>query len=153
MNNLAPPDMLMDQINARIIDDTGKVNMTMTASKMLHYSVHNITEFTQPLVTIYQQEQMPWIITAGHATSYQGMQKIYLWEHVVIKKNSSIDPATLITDKLWLFPEHKLAKTSAAVTITQPNTSLTAVGFNADLNLGTIQLLSQVKGKYLMPLR
>ena len=52
------------------------------------------------------------------------------------------------TASLTVFPDKQQASTDNAIVITQPDTVIHAVGMLADLNEGTVKLLSQAKGDY-----
>jgi lipopolysaccharide export system protein LptC len=78
------------------------------------------------------------------------MEKIKFSQHVVIHHPGDVVNAmtTLQTDSLTVFPDKQQAKTDAAITITQPDAIVHAVGMLANLELGTIKLLTATRGEY-----
>ncbi|WP_372014803.1 LPS export ABC transporter periplasmic protein LptC [Pseudoxanthomonas sp. 10H] len=62
-------------------------------------------------------------------------------------------PTSFRTSTLELLPEQDLARTAAAVTMTQPGIMQTGVGFQANLQTRQYKLLSKVKVRYDPPTR
>lgn len=146
------PDVVIEQINSFTTDANGQIRMKMSATNMAHYANADYNEITQPLLTIYQKNRNPLFISAKQAHSWRGMQKINLMGEVVVQQNlANIHGASkLLTEKLWLFPEQKIATTPADVVINQPGVKITAKGLKADLQLNVVKLISEVTGDYIL---
>lgn len=148
------PDAFMVDVVATMIDKQGKPSLKIVSPKMTHYLEKDTTEIVKPLLTLYrnthQKATKPWHLTANFAKASQGISEILLWENVVINHpgDQQDEKTTLQTPTLTVYPEKQLAETLDAVTITQPNTKIHAIGMNADLSSGAVKLLSQTRGEY-----
>lgn len=144
------PDGYMEVVSAVILDKYGKVSMQIDTPKMVHYAENDTTDFTTPALTVYHQSPNPWLITAKTAQATSGIENVLFKEQVVIHHPADFNnPSTLIkTNSLLVHPNANTAETPEAISMTQPNSVVTAVGMYADMNSGNIKLLSQVKGEY-----
>jgi len=52
------------------------------------------------------------------------------------------------TDSLTVFPHQKVVSTKDAVVILQPDLTIHAIGMTANIDEGTVKLLSQARGEY-----
>jgi lipopolysaccharide export system protein LptC len=144
------PDAFMENVNAVIYDKMGKVKMKVATPKMVHYPTHDTTQFFQPRLMLYRKSPEPWYVTANNALAVDGMDIIHFWEDVAIHHPASAsNPATLIkTIKLIVHPNQQTAETNELITLMQPNLVVNGVGMFADMNTGSIKLLSQTRGEY-----
>ncbi|HVY53294.1 MAG TPA: LPS export ABC transporter periplasmic protein LptC, partial [Gammaproteobacteria bacterium] len=135
---------------ATVIDKQGNPSLQIVASKMVHYIENDSTEISNPWLTLYRKSPKPWQLTAEHAKTFQGVNQIYLWENVVINHpgDEQNQKTTLLTPTLKVFPERQVAMTDDPVIITQPNTTIHAIGMSADLVSGAVKLLSQAQGEF-----
>ncbi len=146
----ALPDGYMESVNAVILDKFGKISMKIDTPKMVHYAENDTTDFTTPELTVYHQSPTPWLITAKNAQATRGIENVLFQEDVTIHHPADFNnPATVIkTNSLLVHPNANTAETADAISMTQPNSLITAVGMFADMNSGNIKLLAQVKGEY-----
>jgi lipopolysaccharide export system protein LptC len=144
------PDAYMENIVAVILNKEGKPSLKIEAPKMVHYAENNTTHITHPHVTAYRQSPQPWYINSDSAQALNGLERVIFTRNVVIYHPSDLENpnTTMHTNALTIFPDKQQAETNDAITITQPDTIVHAVGMLADLNDGTIKLLSQAKGEY-----
>ena len=144
------PDAFMEDVVAVIMDKQGKPKMKIVTPKIVHYAEKDTTHLTTPQLTLYRKSPNPWYITSKYAKATQGVDIVDFWEDVTIHHSADSDnPATLIkTPTLTVYPEKQLADTNDPITMIQPNTTIKAVGMHADMNTGTILLLSQARGEY-----
>lgn len=144
------PDAYMENIVATILNKQGKPSLKIEAPKMVHYVENDTTDITHPRVTVYRQSPKPWYINSDSAQALNGVEKVVFNKNVIIYHPADAEnPHTSMkTDTLTVFPDKQQAQTDNAVVINQPDTEVHAVGMLADLNDGTIKLLSQAKGDY-----
>jgi len=149
-NHSDEPDAYMENIVATIMNKQGSPSLKIEAPKMIHYVENDTTYINHPHVTVYRQSPQPWYINSDHAEASNGTEEILFSDNVVIHHPADIaNPnTTMETASLTVFPDKQQAHTDNAVTITQPDTIIHAVGMLADLNDGTVKLLSQAKGDY-----
>lgn len=144
------PDAYMETVNAVIYDKLGKVKMKIATPRMVHYPEHDTTQFTEPQLMLYRKSPKPWHVTANNALATDGMETIHFWDNVAIHHPADQgNPATFIkTIKLIVHPNKQTAETDEAITLMQPNLVVNGVGMFADMNTGSIKLLSQTRGEY-----
>jgi len=144
------PDAYMEDVVATMLDKEGKPSLQMAASKMTHYISNDTTEITNPQLTFFRESPAPWHLTAKFARALQGITQIMLWDKVVIfhPGDAHNEKTTFATSTLTVFPQQQIAMTHDAITLTQPDTEIHAVGMHADLASGNVMLLSQTQGKY-----
>ncbi|HLB57904.1 MAG TPA: LPS export ABC transporter periplasmic protein LptC [Gammaproteobacteria bacterium] len=149
-SHLKQPDAFMENVVATIINKEGKPSLKIETPKMVHYAEDDTTDITTPHVTIFRHSPKPWYIDSDYAKTTQGISQIVFWSNVVIHHPSdSANPMTMMkTATLTIFPDKKIAETDQAVTLTQPDTTIHAIGMLTNLDDGTVKLLSEAKGEY-----
>lgn len=147
------PDAFMENVVAIITNKEGKPSLKIETPKMVHYASDDTTEITAPHVTVYRQTPNPWYINSDFAKASQGIAQIIFWDHVVIHHpDDKVNPdTTMLTPSLTIFPDKQIAKTNEAVTLTQPDTTIHAIGMLANLDNGTVKLMSQARTEYAPP--
>ncbi|MDR3490752.1 MAG: LPS export ABC transporter periplasmic protein LptC [Gammaproteobacteria bacterium] len=143
-------DGYMQDVTAILLNKEGMAALKLVTPKMIHYPQDDTTDIQTPRVTFFRKSPQPWFIDADFAKSTHGINEILFWSHVDIHHPSDIEnpKTTLQTESLTIYPEQQIAKTDLPVTFIQPDTIVHGVGMLADLNLGTIQLLSKTQGEY-----
>jgi lipopolysaccharide export system protein LptC len=144
------PDAFMEQVVAIILDRTGAPHLEISSPKMVHFVLNDTTDISNPSVIIYRDSPNPWYVKAKKALATGGTGKIIFSDHVVIRHpaDTAATETILNTETLTVLPKEKQAKTDDAVTITQPDTTLYGVGMLANLETGTIRLLSNTRSEY-----
>lgn len=150
--NLTPkqPDSWMEEVTATFMNKEGLPAARIVTPRVIHYAITDKTEFLKPAITLYRNSPEPWVITSHYAETTQGIEKIFLWDNVMIHHNHDRSQSTLQfnTDSLTVFPNQEVAETNDPVTLIQPDLLVHAKGMQANLKQGTIKLLSQVQGSY-----
>lgn len=149
-NSTKEPDAYMEEVIATIFNKQGTPSMKIETPKMVHYADNDTTNIAKPHITVYRQSPEPWYINSNFAKATQGIDQILFWDNVIIHHAHDIDnpTTTMTTTSLTVFPNEQLAKTDEAITVTQPDSTLKAVGMFANMNDGTVKLLSQARGEY-----
>jgi len=144
------PDSFMIGVVATNLNKNGLPALKLITPKMTHYPENNTTDITTPRVTIYRKSPNPWFIDSDFAKAKNGIDEIIFWSNVIIHHPADIDnPNTsLQTETLTIFPEQQIASTDEPVLFKQPSTTIHAIGMLANLDAGTIKLLSQTQGEY-----
>jgi len=140
----------MENIVALVMNKQGSPSLKVEAPKMTHYADDDVTWITYPHVTVYRQSPEPWYINSDHAEATNGTEEILFSDNVVIHHSADSEnpDTTMKTATLTVFPDKKQATTNDPVVITQPDTIIHAIGMIADLNDGTVKLLSKARGDY-----
>lgn len=144
-------DSFMQDIIAVVLNKEGKPALKVSSPMIIHYPESDTTQITSPHVTVFRQSPSPWTIDSDYAKTTEGVDEILFWSKVNINHLADDnDPDTTVqTESLTVFPNQRLVKTDEAITFIQPNTKIHAVGMLADIEAGTIKLLSQTKGEYI----
>ena len=145
------PDAFMEDVIATIINKEGNPVLKVAAPKMIHYADNDSTDMTAPNITVFRKESPnPWFINADFAKATQGISQILFQKNVVIHHPANIDnpTTTMSTDSLTVFPDEQTAQTNDPILITQPSSTIHAVGMHANLKDGTVKLLSQAREEY-----
>jgi len=144
------PDARMENVIALVMNKQGAPSLKVEAPVMTHYAEDDVTWIDHPHVTVYRQSPAPWTIHSNHAEASNGTEEIIFSDHVVIHHPTDVaNPDTVMeTTTLTVFPDKKQASTDQPVVITQPDTVIHAVGMVANLNDGTVKLLSEARGDY-----
>lgn len=146
----ALPDAYMEIVTALIMDKQGKPSIKIVTPKMVHYLEDDRSEFSEPQLTIYRKSPQPWFITSKFAKALKGMEHVLFWDDVTIHHAADLaSPATVIkTPTLTVHPNAQTAETNDPITFVQPNLVVKAIGMFADINTGSIKLLSKARGEY-----
>ncbi len=145
-----PPDAIMDNVVALILNKQGLPSLKVVTPQMVHHMDNDTTDIITPHVTIYRRSPNPWYINSDKAIASQGITQIIFSGNVVIHHLADTEnpTTTMQTVALTVFPDKQTAETNQAVTIEQPDTVVHAIGMLANMNNGTVKLLSQAKGEY-----
>lgn len=106
--------------------------------------------FTDVLINYSPQSDVPWTVNADTATLEQDQKRVFLSGHVraVSSEGFSGNDTEIRTQYLELDPEGYLAETDERVQIRIGARSLTATGMLASLKDNTLELKSNVSGKF-----
>jgi len=144
------PDSFMTNATYTKMNADGQLAAELFTPRAVHYPQNSTTHITTPKVIIYSQGLMPWHVSADYGKSIDGTKTILLWDHVKLHRDKGPHNQfmTMTTTKATLYPKRRLAITHQPVTIIQPGTVIKAVGLKANLNKGTIVLLSKAHAVY-----
>lgn len=144
------PDMFIENVSAVIMNKEGNPALKLETPKMIHHAHDDTINVDTPHVTLFRDSPEPWYIDAKFGKTVQGVTEITFWENVVIHhvadKNNPNTQMT--TQSLTIIPNKKIAKTDMPILITQPCYTIRAIGMLANLNEGTIKLLSKAEEEY-----
>ncbi len=144
------PDVIVINAVYTQMDDNGMVHHIVHIPKLTHYPYQDSSAFQKPDIIIMDSPKTPWHITADRGTSQYGTTTINLLDNVKLHQaagpqNSEL---TITTDAATIYSHKKYVTTNRPITITKPGTTIKAVGAEAYLDKKIINLLSQVKEKY-----
>ena len=149
-NDPTQMDSYMEEVMAVTFGNAGLPSLKITTPKMVHYPKHNSTIISAPRVVIYRQSPEPWRVNADRAQTTDDMAAIVFTGNVSIHHEPDAEnPNTsILTQSLTILPEQQIAQTSDPGTFIQPDAVVHAIGMLANLEKGTVQLLSQAQGEY-----
>lgn len=150
VHNANEPDAYMENVTATILNKNGMPSLKVSTPKLIHYALNDTTDVLKPNVTIYRNSPKPWYINSEYAKATGGTAQILFWDHVLIHHPAdTANPITTMeTATLTVYPDKEIAATDQPVTIQQPDTIVHAIGMLANMNDGTVKLLSKAQGEY-----
>lgn len=147
---LENPDAFGERVTIIEMNEQGTRDNSFSADTLVHYPYQDTTRFTHPHFTAYPVTGQPWHALANYGQSSHGMDKLTLWGQVKIQQPAGPDnkELTLITSLLTLYPQRDFAETDRPVLITDPHTTVNAIGMRAYLQEKRVQLLAKTRGVY-----
>lgn len=149
-NQPTTPDGFMIGVHYTRFNQLGTIAARLDANKIVHYQEEDTAQLDHPRLTIHNNDNQTWVITADQGISTNGSRQVDLRDHVIVKR--IIQPgnkvATLTTTAMTAYPNKQFAQTNQPVKIVQPGSVINAVGMTANLNTGDINLLSHIHGVY-----
>lgn len=144
------PDFFMDEVSSVKLNPDGSIHYRLTATTLTHFSQNDLTELTNPHLTLYQNDELPWELTAQKGTLISDGSVINLRDDVelVQKEELSTSATQLLTSELTIKPNEHFATTDKPVTIKTVDGLTQAKGLNAFFKTNRIELLSEVSGVY-----
>lgn len=147
------PDYIVARLAAVRMAPDGRIKHTLTAEKMVHYPDDDSTHLQSPRFVSYAAVQSPVTITASEALVSREGENIYFHNNVHVTRAPYADKSELVvrTSFLHVIPDDNIARTDRAVTISDANTIVNAVGLELNSETRVLKLLSRVKGTYHEP--
>ncbi len=146
------PDAFAEQVIATNLDEKGNIHNRLITPRIVHYARHDSAVVTQPHIILYgdDRNKQPWHITSVHGRTMNGLDTIYLWDHVKIHEPQGQDNKnlTVTTSRLTIYPDKNYAETKQPVHFTEPGVTVDSVGMKAYLKEKRVELLSQARGVY-----
>jgi len=157
------PDFFMENFVSTEMGENGVPMRQLKAQKLTHYPSDDRSELVHPVMTFFKDKQNTWIAGAQQGTVRQGGDEILMTGNVKIVKPTTATPTlepapeqwasqpaaiTIETQDLHIYVKKNYAETKSAVVIQQDQNKLTSVGMQAQFDVGNIELLSQIRGRY-----
>jgi lipopolysaccharide export system protein LptC len=144
------PDSFVTNVTYTKMDEKGAVQVVFFTPHVENYQARDYVEFQKPDIKLNNAQGAPWHITANKGTSDNKGSVIDLIDNVKLQQTSQSKSGDLLitTSAAVVHFEEKYAATDKPVTITQGEFTINAVGANADLNKGIINLVSNVREIY-----
>ena len=136
------PDLMVENFNARKLDDTGLVRYTLAARKMVHYPDDNSALLESVTLEAFEPQQPKMTVTADHGRLEEGGDRIWIEGNVVIVReaDASIERARLTTDRMLVLPDEGKARTTSEVHLDSASTRAVAQGLELDNRARTLRL-------------
>lgn len=143
-------DALVENFSATKMDARGEPHLIVSATQMHHYSDDDSTTLEAPILTTLSNDHVAIRTTAKQGQISSKGEEIFLHDNVEMLRDASTeqDKLTLKTEYLHVIPGKNLINSDRAVTLTDANTKVNAIGLEMDYKMRTIKLLSQVKSEY-----
>lgn len=135
----------------RTYDKNGTLKHTLHAQRVNYYqnSAESRGDILAPEIEFYSEGKAPWHLSAERGTVNNIDQTLKLEQDVsAYSDNAEYGKVTILTEDLLIHTERQYAHTPKPVTILSARGKTTAVGLNAALEEGQIELLAEVKSLY-----
>ncbi|AIR88013.1 LPS export ABC transporter periplasmic protein LptC [Pseudomonas cremoricolorata] len=127
----------------------GKRQYEMTADRIEHVKVSEMTLVSKPDLQMYRGTTFPWHVQSERAEVNPDGTEVELIDSVRISRTDEQNRNTLITStRMTVFPQKQYAQTEQAVRIDGAGGTTTGKGMKAYLKDGRMDLLSNVRGQY-----
>ena len=143
------PDYLVDQLLATRMDADGRIKNTLRSVKLVHFPDDDTTELEAPRFISYAKGS-PLTITSKTGLVSSNGENVYFRDNVRVVRAPDGEKSELVldTEYLHVLPDDNIAKTDRAVTITDANMVIHAIGMEMNNETRVLKLNAQVKGAY-----
>ena len=146
------PDYVLYDFQSIQLNEQGYLKSRLIAEKMVHY-LQAKTELTTPTMVFYQRQQPVWKIQAERGEISNDDNEIWLlgqthWQRYTSNKTKELE---IITRDVRLQRDTQYAETALATQIVSAYGHTYSVGMHVFLPQEKIELLSQVRGNYVLP--
>ena len=148
------PDFYLKDFTLTTMDKSGAPRNRLEAPYMVHYADDDTSEVDRPRMQVFRKDAPPWYIDAGKGVVLSEGKTVFLRDGVIIRLIHQAGPqqghdATLRTPDLTIKPDDEYAETASPVNfMDSAGNVINAVGMRAHFKDERLELLSQVRGKY-----
>jgi lipopolysaccharide export system protein LptC len=130
---------------------TGELNSKMSTRQGVHFPDSDEGIFSSPDILIYQEDRTPWTIKASQGQYLSKQEQLVLKGNVVIEQlQGDVPVLNFQTDELSLYTKTKYIVTDRPVKISGAEGLTSAIGMKVWVNEKRVELLSNVKGTYVL---
>lgn len=143
-------DFFVTQSETVQFNEEGSLKYMLLAKQLDHVLETDITYVTMPNMSLYRKDsELPWhIISDKGEVSAEG-KEVELIDNVRISRVDELQRTSILTTpRLTYIPDTNIATTKQAVRMETAKDVTTAVGMQALINDGKVNLLSNVRGEH-----
>jgi lipopolysaccharide export system protein LptC len=142
------PDVIALNIRSVILDEQGRPETTLAASKMVHFPADDSTELTDPRLVQLRENQPSIRVRADRGTVSKDGEEVRFYGNVVVTRDASRERPELRaeTSFLQVFPNEKIAKTPERVVISEGGSRIAGTGMVANARTEELTLEARVAG-------
>ena len=146
------PDYTLQDFTSTQMDKHGRLKNTLTAEIMVHYPDIN-AKLTKPYMVFYKEEQPTWTVRAERGEVKPDGNQVWLLGNTILLRLASDQQKTLkiISQNVWVRLDTEYAETAAPTTILTDSGQTHGIGMRVFMPTQQIDLLSQVRGHYVLP--
>ena len=143
------PDLMVENFNARKLNENGQVLYTLAARKMVHYPDDDSALLESLTLEAFEPRQPRMTITAQNGRLEQGGDRVFIEGNVVVVREADAknEEARLITEKLLVLPDEGIARGPTDVTVQSPAGRAHASSFELN-NRTRVLTLERVRATY-----
>ena len=141
------PDYIVSGMQGLQVNEQGRVERAFKANKLTHYPQTDKNVIEQPLITLYQEGQPTWQMSAQLATVTHNNQQLEFSQHVLGRRLQGA-ALSLETDALHADQGTQIISTSRPVLIRSAQARISSDGLSANMKEGTLSFPANVRGTY-----
>lgn len=144
------PEYYLEVAQLKRYNSEGRHFQTLQGQVVTHYPESQLTTVDRPRLQHWAEDGQLWVLSAREGEMLdQG--DLYLHQQVRL---TPINPDSLytpefLTERLWLDTIQETARTLDPVSFTSPGGTTLGLGLFAQLDLGQVEILEQVRSEYL----
>lgn len=147
--NSSSPDYTLTNMNSEQLDRNGQLHYRLNAEHLKHYTHPEHATLKVPHIFLSDPKKGFWQGDAQSGALYERENKLVLTGNVILKKiQQEKTTVTLKTESLNVYPTKEILDTNKRVSIRTPQAQISATGMTISLQKGTIELQSNVRGRY-----
>lgn len=146
MNNPDQAESYLFNTQIITIDETGKVSQIVETPSTVQSRLTHETRVMQPQISLYQDQQVSWQVSADNATISADTEIMTLHGNVVLQRAD--DKTRLTTNELSYHAPTQVATSNSGIEVTSEDTQMTANGLSFDLSKEKYQLQNKVIATY-----
>ncbi len=145
------PDYTLHHFQSIQMDEQGYLKSRLIAEKMVHY-VETKTELTSPLMVFYKEGNPAWTVQAQTGEVSSDGNEIWLLGQTRLEqhKSSQVEKLEIISKDMRLQRDTQYLETASVTKIISPYGETRSVGARMFIPQEQIELLSQVRGHYVL---
>jgi lipopolysaccharide export system protein LptC len=149
------PDAIVENFTVQRLDSSGKLQYTLSAPKMMHFSDDGSGEVLYPRLFQVADDGGNFIATANRGSINRQGEEAFLYGNVLLLREATPQRPEFRarTEFLHVLAEQGMLRTDHSVTISEGSSILTGVGMVVNKNKHQFMLQSQVKGIFDVPVR
>jgi len=147
------PAGIVENFNVQKLDESGRLQYTFSAPKMVHFADDGSGEVLYPRLVQISADGGNVTASANRGTINRHGEEAFLYGNVLISREATPQQPEFHarTEFLHVLAEQGISRTDHTVTITEGRSILTGVGMVVDKNRRQFTLQSQVKGIFNAP--
>lgn len=147
-----PVDYFSIAYQKKEMNEQGQLKSLLLASKLTHYKGDGTTHLEQPVMTLYNENNIPpWVIKAEKGLLQADGDNLLLQGKVKIQRqgNAQLAPLTILTSELKVHLPSSAARTKKWAKIISSKNQTTGIGMKLKFKKPIkLSLFSHVKGRY-----
>jgi lipopolysaccharide export system protein LptC len=144
------PDFIVENFTITRYDGEGRVESTLTATKMRHFPDDDTTELESPLVVQTKPDKARMTLTSERGALSQDGVDVFLYDNVLLVRDArdQAPEQRMTTSFLHIVRGKSLVRTDRDVLIHQEDKELSGRGMEYDNETGQMSLRARVRGRF-----
>lgn len=144
-------DYYLEDFTTQRYDAQGKLSYRVTGETLAHYPADDRSEIIAPRLSVYRQD-IHWQVRSRTGDLTRNPDVFTLRGDVELVRNSGTHaPIVMRTGSLAIAPLGNHVRTGEPIEIVAPSWQLKSVGLESSLDEGRLTLLSDVSGRFELP--